>query len=145
MPGQFTQLLLQNYNNGILANPTMFVLMENMPTTISEQSGHGTAIVARKILAFGGPNRTLDPSLQELSAFNVPSQAALWKAAKLYSLIVITYQSSFQGFYGNPPTDFYYNVLNGWEHNLIYDISQEIVESRLYDQPNAQRPFYSWI
>lgn len=146
-----TVLAIQPYNQGTFNLPTMFVLMETMSTTISSTPDKSpqTNFVARKILAFSGAERTQNPTLNVLAAFNVHNQSALWQAAITYHLICIFYKSDRQNFRGDPPDDYYFTILDNWNHppsSLTYDIIQDAVESRLHDGAGiVHRPFYNWI
>ncbi len=128
---------------------TMFVLMETMPTDVSGTSGGPPpGIVARKILAFGGANRTNDPSLTELSDFNDHVQSKMWNSASQYQLTMIRYRTdySIHGFYG-VTLETYTRVLDSWRNNTLHTVLQDAVEERLSleSKGSLNRAFYSWF
>lgn len=141
-----TQLTIQAYNQGQFNLPTMFVLMEIMPTNVSSGllQSPASGFVARKILAFSGSERTQNPSLDVLQAFNPHVQSALWKAALTYRLIGIF--PKYGGFYGQPPDDFYSTIVNTWMTSPDLNVAQDALEMRLLAEgPPQHRPFYTWI
>lgn len=126
---------------------TIFVLMESMPTSISTTSGSTSGLVARKILVFGGANRTQDPSIDELIDFNEHSKAKMWNNALTYALLIILWDSTSSptnpGYYGLFPDNLYSTILNQWtSHTDTVNTVQDAIESRLIGNNHK---FYNWI
>ncbi len=142
---KITALTVQRSDNIGEFSLSIFVLAEEMPTTISTViPSVPSAVVARKILVFGSANRQQDPTLSELQDFNGHVQQKFWDAARKYFLVMIRWNTDYSpagAFYGLP-SDTYEAILNGWSNNIFYLIEQDFVETRL---GNARgRAFYAW-
>ena len=124
----------------------MFVLMEEIPQTISNKViGPATNVVTRKILAFGGGNRTSNPPLDVQQSFSTHNQTDMWNAinSEPGSLRIIHWYSNLNG-YNATTDDNYIFAINDWK-TIPSAIVQNVVESRLLLEVNgSDKPFYLW-
>lgn len=139
--GKVTQLQI-----GISSLPTegfldIFLLLEALPQSISPGVVTPPNIVPRKILTFGGDQRTSNPPTNILSNFVSYEQQKMWKALNAFGpLRVISWQH--QGFYGLEDDD-YVKVLNSWTPSKS-GLVQDALETRL-QTTGFERPFYNWL
>lgn len=117
----------------------IFLLLDALPQSVSENLPGAFNIVPKKILPFGGNTRVSNPSPEVLRRFINPNQTDMWKALNANRpMPIIAWQ--YNAFYGLQEDD-YVIRLNSW--TSISALLQDALETRLKSE-DVERVFYIW-